>query len=274
LEELSLNKIYNENCLETMARMPDEFVDLTITSPPYDSLRKYNPPLGYSFDFGTIAEELFRVTKQGGVVVWVVADKTKNGNKSLTSFKQAIFFQEIGFNFYDNIIYEKNGSPYSHKGRYLNAYEYMFVLSKGNPKTINLLKDRRNLWAGQKWGKKTTRRKSNDELEEKNYFHSEPFGVRYNIWRYNTGSGYTAPLEENFIYKQPAVFPEKLATDHIYSWSNEGDLIYDPMGGSGTVAKRAIIYKRNWIMSEISAEYCQIAEKRLKPYLQQLHLAI
>ena len=146
---MELNKIYNENCLETMAKMPDNFIDLTVTSPPYDNLRNYN---GYDFDFESIAKELFRVTKQGGVVVWVVGDATINGSETGTSFKQALYFKEIGFNLHDTMIYRKlNPIPLTHN-RYEQAFEYMFVFSKGKPKTTNIIKDRKNNWGNTKTG--------------------------------------------------------------------------------------------------------------------------
>ncbi len=139
---MDVDKIYCENCIDTMSKMPDGFVDLTVTSPPYDGLRTYN---GYSFPFKDIAKELFRVTKDGGVVVWVVKDSVSKGNRSLTSFRQALFFQDIGFNMYDIIIYEKAGSGMPHKKRYRDAHEYMFILTKGLPNTVNLIADRKNI---------------------------------------------------------------------------------------------------------------------------------
>lgn len=249
---MEINKIYNENCLDTMARMPDGFIDLTVTSPPYDNLRDYK---GYSFDFEKIAKELFRVTKDGGIVVWVVGDATIKGSETGTSFKQALYFKEIGFNLHDTMIYLKpNFSAVGAlKTRYAPVFEYMFILTKGSIKTFNPIKDRQCKTAGeaksgtirQKDG--TTKRKSNEGWIQPKY------GQRYNVWSISPQSN-----------GHPAPFPEKLANDHIISWSNEGDLVYDPFMGSGTTAKMAIINKRNWIGSEISEEYCEIAEKRIE----------
>jgi len=253
--------ILNENCLDTMARMPDNFVDLVVTSPPYDNLREYN---GYVFDFEPIAKELYRVIKPGGVLVWVVGDATVNGSESLTSFKQALYFKEIGFNVHDTMIYQQAGT--GAKGSnlaYWQSFEYMFVLAKGNPKTVNRLKDIPNSTAGKK--------KSISQKSEKVGTRSdatrkiaEPYSVRPNVWYYAVGC--------NDITNHPAPFPEKLAADHIYSWSNEFDLVYDPFGGSGTTAKESHLQKRKSIMSEISPEYCQIAKKRVEPYLAQERL--
>ena len=102
---MKLNTIFNEDCLNTMRAMPDGVIDLVITSPPYDDLRNYK---GYSFDFESIAKELFRVVKEGGVVVWVVGDATVDGSETGTSFRQALFFKEVGFNLHDTMIYMKN----------------------------------------------------------------------------------------------------------------------------------------------------------------------
>lgn len=246
-----VNKIHNENCLDTMAKMPDNFVDLTVTSPPYDGLRTYN---GYSFDFESIAKELYRVTKDGGVVVWVVGDATVKGSESLTSFKQAIYFKDIGFSV-ETMIYEKAQSCFGSNTYYLQAFEYMFVLTKGTkPKTINHLRDRRNERSGvesmgkgglNKNGTKTDRHKK--EMLE--------YGKRKNIWKYGVGGGKTG---------HPAVFPEQLANDHIISWSNENDIVYDCFAGSGTTAKMSILNNRNWIASEMSSEYCEIIKERIK----------
>lgn len=264
---MELNKIYCESNLDTMGKMPDNFVDLTVTSPPYDGLRKYN---GYSFEFEKVAAELFRVTKDGGVVVWVVGDSTLNGSESGTSFRQALEFMEVGFNLHDTMIYKKHSSSFPETTRYYQVFEFMFILSKGKPKSINLLKDKKNKWAGQTSFGKSSFREKDGSLTKKDKISVKDFSIRENVWEYANGFGYST-LDEN-AFEHPAIFPEKLAADHIYSWSNEGDLIYDPFMGSGTTAKMAHIQKRNWIGSEISPEYCKLAEKRIEPYLLQQSL--
>ena len=254
---MEINKCYNENCLDTMARMPDNFVDLTVTSPPYDNLRTYN---GYSFDFEAVAKELFRVAKQGGVVVWVVGDATIKGSETGTSFRQALFFKEIGFNLYDTMIYAKppRGAVGNNK-TYWQTFEYMFILAKGKPKTINLICDRKNKESRD--GDNGTKRLKNGELLTVKRGGYSDFGRRTNIWEYVIGKGLST--KDDFAFKHPAIFPEQLANDHIISWSNEGDVVYDPFMGSGTTAKMAILNKRNWIGSEISEEYCKIIERRI-----------
>ena len=254
---MEINKIYNENCLDTMAMMPDGFVDLTVTSPPYDNLRTYN---GYSFDFEAVAKELYRVTKQGGVVVWVVGDATKDGSETGTSFRQALFFKEIGFNLHDTMIWVKDGGGAIGSNKcYTQNFEYMFVFSKGAPNSYNLIRDKPNGSYG-KGGLRVGRRKATGEHKIEQRKPAQEFSRRNNWWYTPTGNSATS---DKFAYEHPAIFPEQLANDHIISWSNEGDLVYDPFMGSGTTAKMAILNKRNWIGSEISQEYCEIAEKRI-----------
>lgn len=269
---MDLNKIYNENNLDTMARMPDEFIDLTVTSPPYDNLRQYN---GFSFEFEKIAKELFRITKIGGVVVWVVNDSTINGSESLTSFKQAIYFvEQCKFNLHDTMIYSTQKAPLTHN-RYEPSFEYMFVFSKGRPKTFNPIKVKAKFFGDVKkynYGKITDAKK---EVAKSVRWRNETLTVnenriKGNIWNYPTGMNGSS--KDELAFHHPAIFPEQLAADHIISWSNEGDLVYDCFGGSGTVAKMSHILKRNWILSEISKEYCELAIKRIEPYLNQTQL--
>lgn len=262
---MDTNIVFCENCLDTMARMANDFVDLTLTSPPYDNLRDYN---GYNFDVTKIISELFRITKPGGVVVWVVGDQTSNGSESGTSFRQALAFMDAGFLLYDTMIYQKNGPSYPSRRKYYQVFEYMFVFSKGLPKTFNPIQDRENRWHGQKWGKTRTRRNKAGELVESKWYAEEgkKFGTRFNIWKYNVGHGYSST--DTFAKKHPAIFPEQLAADHIVSWSNPGDIVYDCFSGSGTTGKMAHLLQRNWILSEISQEYADLAGKRISSQQQ------
>lgn len=255
---MDINKIYCESCLQTFSRMPDNFLDLIITSPPYDNLRSYNG--NFSYPFEDIAKESYRTIKSGGVVVWVVGDSTVKGSETGTSFKQALYFKEIGFNLFDTMIYAKppRGASGNNK-TYWQSFEYMFVLCKGKPKTINLICDRENKESRN--GDKGTKRLHGGELLKVNRGGYGQFGRRTNIWQYGIGNGQST--KDKIAFEHPAIFPEQLANDHILSWSNEGDLVYDPMIGSGTVAKMAKLNNRNWIGSEISEEYCKIAEQRI-----------
>lgn len=261
---IELNNIYNENCLHTMCRIPNNFIDATITSPPYDDLRAYKDGIGdeWSFDiFKPIANELYRVTKDGAVVVWIVGDATINGSETGTSFKQALYFKEIGFNIHDTMIYQKNNFSNPSSNRYHQIFEYMFVFSKGKPKTFNSLIDRKNITAGGigSWGKNTSRQKDGSMKERPKKIVRE-FGMRYNIWTYKTSKN---GQEDAIAYQHPAIFPSELVSDHILSWTNVGDLIYDPFMGSGTTAKKSIELSRNYIGSEISEEYWNISNERL-----------
>lgn len=254
-----LNSITKGDCITVMNELPDNSIDLTVTSPPYDNLRDYK---GYSFKFEEIAKQLLRITKPGGVVVWVVKDAVINCNRTLTSYKQAIHFQEIGFNIYDVIIYSKTTASLPHSNRYHDTFEYMFVLSKGTPKTVNLLNDRKNKYGRTKtWGSRSAREKDGT-LTDKGVKKVKEYGIRFNIWEYATGYGNTT--EDEIAYQHPAMFPESLAKDHILSWSNVDDVVLDPMCGSGTTCKMARLHRRNYIGIDISEEYCKIARTRVE----------
>lgn len=258
-----LGKINNDDCIKFMKKLPDNCIDLTVTSPPYDDLRDYENKLVWDYNtFRKVARELYRVTKKGGIVVWVIGDKTDKGNKSLTSFKHALYFQEVGFNIYDVIIYEKAGSGPPHPNRYFNSFEYMFVMSKGKPKSVNLLKDKKNSCAGMSTFGDITRREKDGSLTNKGKKVINEYGVRTNIWRYNNGKGFSS--KDKIAYEHPATFPEKLVEDHIKSWSNPGDIVFDPFGGSGTTAKVSIELDRQWIYVEKVAKYCDVAKRRLE----------
>jgi len=250
---VDINKIYNEDCLITMMRMPDNFVDLVVTSPPYDNLRKYD---GFEFDFESIAQELFRVVKQGGVVVWVTNDATINGCETGTSFKQSLYFKEIGFNLHDTMIFEKNTPPQT-GNRYQPMFDYMFVFSKGKPNTFNPLMEP-SITIGRK--RTHAQREKDGAFVDKPERVTKPMKYRGNIWKYYTGYGEGDAIAQ----EHPARFPEKLAEDHIISWSTENDLVYDPFVGSGTTAKMAMLNKRNYIGSDISSKYCVISNKRIE----------
>jgi len=140
---MDINNLYCIDNVQGMKKLPSNFVDLTVTSPPYDNLRIYD---GYCFDFESVAKELFRITKEGGVVVWIVNDETKNGSETGTSFRQALYFMQVGFNLHDTMIWNKNGfsAVGALKTRYSPVFEYMFIFTKGKLKTFNPLKDRKN----------------------------------------------------------------------------------------------------------------------------------
>lgn len=258
-----LNKIICGDNVEVMRQIPDNCIDLTVTSPPYDNLRTYN---GFSFDFKEVAKELYRITKDGGVVVWVVGDATINGSETGTSFRQALYFKDIGFNLHDTMIYRKINKPPLNHRRYEQEFEYMFILSKNRPDVVNLIKEPCK-FAG-KINRGTVRNGGGDDLQRKHgegkpHKDFKPLG---NIWSYAVGT-----CMDN-KGRHPAIFPEQLANDHIISWSNSGDLIFDPFVGSGTTAKMALLNGRNFIGIDISDEYCEIARQRLEQAQAQLRI--
>lgn len=257
---MQVNKIYNQDCLEGLGLLDNECIDLTVTSPPYDNLRLYN---GYYFKFEEIAKELYRVMKPGGVIAWIVGDKTKNGSETGTSFRQALYFKNIGFNLHDTMIYEKNNPTPQKSNRYQPCFEYMFILSKGKPKTFNPIMIEKK-YIESRPNKMYNKDKSGMQIQHQ-YSSLSNLKIKNNIWKYNVGLYHSTNDKEAF--KHPAIFPEQLAADHILSWSNEGDIILDPFMGSGTVAKMALINKRKFIGFEISTEYCKLAKERISKYV-------
>lgn len=254
---LKINQIYHGNCIDLMKQLPENFVDLTITSPPYDNLRNYN---GYSFPFEEIIKGLFRVTKQGGVVVWVVGDATIDGSETGTSFRQALKFMDNGWKLTDTMIFRKiNPIPQIYRKRYNNEFEYMFVFSKGIVKIHNpIMVD--CLHAGLELNGTTYKNYSKDEQVRKKL--AKPVKdkkIKGNIWAYVVGK----KKEDQEAKKHPAPFPCQLVRDHILSWTNKGDLVLDPMCGSGTTCVVAKELKRDYIGMDISEEYCNLAKKRL-----------
>lgn len=252
-------ELYNGDCLEVMKNMEDCCIDLTVTSPPYDNLRTYNGNISqWNFEkFQEIAKELFRVTKDGGVVVWVVGDATIKGSETGTSFKQALYFMECGFNLHDTMIYEKNGTGACGSNKcYWQTFEYMFVFTKGKIKTVHRLDNGKpRTKGGIKSGRIT---KDGIQKVEKRSDAEGKLQLRSNIWRYNVG--FTSGDDKT---GHPAVFPELLAQDHILSWSNDGDIVFDPFMGSGTTGKMATINNRNFIGVELDESYFIISSKRI-----------
>lgn len=257
--------LYLGDCLDIMDKLIKEEiqVDLTITSPPYDDLRDYEKTLIWNFDvFKQVANRLYDITKEGGVVVWVVGDKTKNGSESGNSFRQALYFKEIGFNLHDTMIYAKN-NVYAHdprNKRYKQCFEYMFILSKGKPKTYNEIKDRPNKHKGKTLSGTKGRNKNGEKRELKNVVIND-FQARFNIWEYTTGGSVSS---DKIAFEHPAIFPEKLAQDHILSWSNEGDIVLDCFMGSGTTGKMALLNNRKFIGIEKVEKYFEISKKRIE----------
>jgi len=249
-------ELYLGDCLERMKEIADGSVDLTVTSPPYDNLRTYNNSLDWGEHvWKPVLRELFRVTKQGGVVVWIVGDATIKGSETGTSFKQALYAKEIGFNLHDTMIYQKSTPPLSHN-RYEQNFEYMFIFSKGKPKTFNGIRESREYMDKRK---NKAFGKNKDDSIDYGFSSKRETRLKRNVWNIFAGGGSSDAMAS----RHPAIFPEALANDHIISWSNENDLVFDPFMGSGTTGKMAKLNNRRFIGIEKVPEYFEIAKQRI-----------
>lgn len=253
--------IYHGDCREILPHLPK--VDLVLTSPPYDDLRDYG---GHGFDWQSTIDAIVPSIKEGGVCVWIVGDATRGGSETGTSFRQALFFMEKGFNLHDTMIYLKDACPFPEINRYYPSFEFMFVFSKGTPRVVNLIQDKMNVRFGEKVASSTQRekdgktRKVSANKKDPNRIIGN-YGIRQNVWLYSPG--YLKSTKDLCAYNHPAIFPESLAHDHIYTWSDSESIVLDPMCGSGTTLKRAKQLGRKAIGIEIEEKYCQIAVKRL-----------
>lgn len=250
---METNQIYNMDCAKGLKLCASDFVDLTVTSPPYDELRDYG---GYSFEFCDIARELYRVMKVGGIIVWIVADQMFGGSESGTAFRQALYFKEIGFRLHDTMIWNKGSTAFQHANRYIQVFEYMFIFSKGKPRCANLIRDRKNVQGGTRIH--GTERQPDGTCKQLSAVQKskvvKEYGARHNVWRINP--------EKYNRSKCPAVFPRALARDHILTWSNPGDIVLDPFMGSGTTARECIATGRQFIGFEINKDtYLECMEK-------------
>ena len=272
---LSLNETYLMNCIDGMQSMDAECVDLVVTSPPYDDLRTYNDSSKWDHEvFKSVADNLTRVLKDGGVIMWNVNDATIKGSESGSSFRQCLYFMDqCGLRLHDTMIYEKTGTAFASgpkSVRYTQIFEYCFILSKGKPKTINLIQDKKNAWAGYtSFGNAKTRRKDGTMHDPgKKSKEIREYGVRTNIWKIKNSGGFGQSSKAS--YKHPATMPEELARGHIKTWSNKGDLILDPFMGAGTTAQVCLEENRNFIGFEIDETYHQMCVDRVLPWQDNL----
>jgi site-specific DNA-methyltransferase (adenine-specific) len=256
------NEIICGDAARVLRGFPGECIDLVVTSPPYGNIRDYE---GYNFNFEAIAQQLARVLKPGGVIVWVEGDQVINGSESGDSFRHALYFKELGLRLHDTMIYEKDGAPFPDKTRYLNLFEFMFVLSKGKPKAINLLEEKKFPRDKSKKMASITGGHGKRPMTVRKDVTLNAFAPKSNIWRIK--SGFCCTTKDN-VWEHPAMFPEALAADHIKSWSNPGDLVLDPMCGSGTTLKAAQLLGRDYIGIDISEKYCDIARRRCSSFFK------
>lgn len=254
MQSLPINSIICGDNVEVMATFPDACIDLVVTSPPYDNLRTYG---GHSWDFEGVAQQLWRVIKPGGVVVWIVADATIDGSETGTSFRQALRFKEIGFRLHDTMIYQQSGTGAKGSNEaYWQSFEFMLVFAKGKPSAINLLRDKQNIHAGHIVAGNARKMNGIGSRTERGPREVQEYGIRENVWKY--------PAHKGDKTEHPAPFPEALARDHILSWSNEGDIVLDPFNGSGTTTKMARLLGRQFIGIDVNEGYCEIARKRIE----------
>jgi len=262
------------NCIEGMQLMDEKSVDLVVTSPPYDDLRTYNDSSKWDFDvFKDVAKGLVRVLKDGGVIMWNVNDATIKGSETGSSFRQCLHFMDLGLRLHDTMIYEKTGTAFAsgvNSVRYTQVFEYCFILSKGRPKTINLIQDKKNKWAGiTSWGNATSRKKdgtTHDPNRKSNAI--KEWGVRTNIWRIKNSGGFGQSSKAS--YKHPATMPEELARGHIKTWSGVNDIVLDPFMGAGTTAQVSAEENRQYIGFEIDETYHKMCIDRMQPFKDNL----
>jgi DNA modification methylase len=262
-----MSKLYHGDCLEVMKNIPDKSIDLTVTSPPYDNLRTYNNSLEWNFEiFQGIADQRYRITKEGGIIVWVVADATINGSETGTSFRQALYFKDIGFNIHDTMVYLKKGVVFPDKTRYYQAFEYMFILSKGKPKTFNPIKDHKNISYGRKNADVYRQKDGSYKKRSRKSKIIPEYSKRLNYWFIQNAKRGIHTREH------PATFSYKLANDHIISWSNKKDTVLDCFMGSGTTGVACANLQREFIGIEKEKKYFDIAKQRIEQAESQLHL--
>jgi site-specific DNA-methyltransferase (adenine-specific) len=254
--------IHSDAVSAMQQHLSDNSIDLVLTSPPYDDLRTYNDSISWSWEvFVETANELTRVLKPGGVIVWNTGDQTVNGSETGNSFRQALHFKDsCGLRLHDTMIWQKSNFSNPSQTRYHQVFEYVFILSKGAPKTFNPIIDRKNIYGGKpgSFGENTvTNRDGSKSIRDRKV--NREYGMRHNVWVVNTaGQEQTAKR-----WGHPAMFSLEFAMDQMRSWSNEGDLAYDPFGGSGTTAEAAIRLGRQFVVSEIDATYCEIIKERI-----------
>ena len=252
------NQIINMDCVQGMKSLPDECIPLTVTSPPYDDLRTYDGLA--EWDFMAVARELFRITMPGGVVVWVVQEQIVNGSESGETSRQRLAFANIGFRLHHTMVMEKLGGHQHSPGRYGRPLEYAFILSKGKPRHFCPFRDKPNKEAGRI--KVFLNRNRDGSFAPKKKALVHPYGFRSPVWKYPTGKNHTA--KEDYAFGHPALMPEKMAEDHILSWSKVGDLVFNPFAGGGTAMKMALLNHRRYLGFEINPDYVKIARRRLK----------
>ncbi len=257
-KQITENKIILSDCRDGMAALSNECIPFTLTSPPYDGLRTYDGLADWNFM--DVAKELYRITMQGGVVVWVVQEQIIDGSESGETSRQRLAFANIGFRLHHTMVMGKLGGIQFSSNRYGRPLEYAFILSKGPPRYFNPLRDRPNKEAGRV--KVFLNRNRDGSFAPVKRTQVHPYGLRGSIWFYPTGKNNSA--KEDYAFEHPALMPEQMAEDDILSWTKVGDLVFNPFAGAGTALKMALLNHRSYLGFEINPKYVEIARRRLR----------
>lgn len=260
-----MNEIYCCDCVEGMRLLPAEVIPLTVTSPPYDAIRTWQFPWE---KFQAVAQELYRLTIPGGIVAWVVQDQHHDWSESGTSFKQALYFKELGFKLYTTIAVERTTGLPGYRPRYWPPLEYVFVLSRGRPRSYNLIRDRPTTTRSVPMKLVTLRSRDGTFRRERRPLIVPPLAVRNTVWRYKVGYGHTTTDREAHGH-HPALMPEELAKDLILSYSRPDDFVFDPMAGLATTCKMALLNGRSYLGFDRDQQFCRDARKRLAKYRRE-----
>lgn len=260
-EKLPRNQVINTDNRKGLKSLPDDSIPLTVTSPPWDDVRIYGDGTLTPWNanvFREVADQLWRVTAQGGVVCWHVGEQIQNGSESGTSSEQRLYFRDLGFRLWQTLIVETMAG-HTHKHRYGGAIQYIFVLTKGKPKTVNLLRDRPNKHAGNVHG--FFKRDAHGKIHSQTQVVVAEYGVRGPVWKY-----FPRKAKDEEARQHPAPMDETISRDLIRSFSEPGNLVLDPFAGSGTTLKWAMTFGRYYLGFEAVEEYFQLAKRRLERY--------
>ena len=256
------NSIYCNDAADTMGGWPENSVDLSIFSPPYDDIRTYGQDEPNKVDLHQIGLAAYRVTKPGGIVAMVIQDQTKDFAKSLTSFRTTVDWADnIGFRLFECVIYNRPGKPGAWwNQRFRVDHEYIMIFLKGErPKYFN--KEPLKIpakYAGHVWS--GTQRLTNGKLIPIERTEQKKLKCPGTVWTMGASTTERNPLKT----KHPAPFPDKLAENLILCFSQPGELVVDFMCGSGTTLRMAQKHGRDFIGVDNSLEYCKLSQQMLE----------
>lgn len=246
------------DAIEHASTLASDSVDLVLFSPPYDGVRDYRG--NWTLDLPALGSELLRVVKDGGFAVMVIADGTKNQRKSMTTFRTAVAWEDAGWSLFESVIYSRDGRPGAWWAtRFRVDHEHILMFYKGKrPRPVTHHDGLRvpSKHAGKKW---TGTQRLTDGTLVKTSATVAADKCRGTIWHYATSNSEGNRTKA----KHPATFPDALARDVILALSAPGDVVYDPMMGSGTSVVIAAQEGRRWLGNDFFAEYVEIAQQRL-----------